>query len=121
MADIFVARVGEIADRDRKIVTRGELEIGIFRLGGDYFAWENNCPHMGGPVCQGRVMNRVTEVLDAGKRSHGYAFVDEDVHVVCPWHGFEFNLRTGAHPGEPDTKLCGFEVVEKDGAIYVRV
>ncbi len=120
MAEIFVAKVGEIADRGRKIVSDGDLEIGVFRLGEEYFAWESNCPHMGGPVCQGRVMNRVMEVLDAEKRSHGYEFVEEDVHIVCPWHGFEFNLRTGAHPGEANTKLRGFEVVAKDGAIYVR-
>ena len=29
----------------------------------------------------------------------GFRFVDEDMHIVCPWHGFEFNLRTGRHPG----------------------
>ena len=120
MAELFVAKLGDMDDRDRRIVVDGGLEIGVFRLGDDYFAWESDCPHMGGPVCQGKVMNRVNEVLDDGKRSHGFEFVEEDVHIVCPWHGFEFNLRTGMHPGDAKTQLRGFEVVIRDGDIYVR-
>lgn len=119
MADLFVAKVGDIADRDRRVVADGELEIGVFRLGDEYFAWENNCPHMGGPVCQGRVMNRVNEVIDGGRKSHGFEFVDADIHIICPWHGFEFNIRTGRHPGESSTKLTPYEVVVRDGEIYV--
>lgn len=120
MTEVFVAKVDEIADRDRRVVAVDGLEIGVFRLGDDFFAWESDCPHMGGPVCQGRVMNRVTEVLDDGQRSHGFEFVEADVHIVCPWHGFEFNLRTGAHPGDPKTRLKGFEVSVRDGGVYVR-
>lgn len=120
MSEIYVARTDEIPDRGRKIVAEGELEIGVFRLGDEFFAWENDCPHSGGPVCQGKVMNRVMEVLDEGKRSHGFTFVEEDIHIVCPWHGFEFNIRTGRHPGDPQTGLKGFEVTVRDGAVYVR-
>jgi len=104
VTDLFVAKVGDIADRDRRVVADGDLEIGVFRLGDDYFAWENNCPHMGGPVCQGKVMNRVNEVIDDGKKSHG----------------FEFNIRTGLHPGESSTRLTKYDVVVRDGDIYVR-
>lgn len=121
MNEIFVASAGELADGDRRIVEHGDTEIGVFRLGDQYFAWESNCPHQGGPVCQGRVMNRVDEVIDAGGKSYGYRFVEEDVHIICPWHGFEFNLRTGRHPGDPETRLHGYEVAVRDGGIYVRV
>jgi nitrite reductase/ring-hydroxylating ferredoxin subunit len=119
--EYFVAGVDEIADGGRRVIEGGGLEIGVFRLGGDYFAWESNCPHQGGPVCQGRIMNRVDEVIDEGARSHGYRFVEEDVHIVCPWHGFEFNIRTGRHPGDPGTQLRGFSVSVRDDGIYVRV
>ncbi|NKB49096.1 MAG: Rieske 2Fe-2S domain-containing protein [Alphaproteobacteria bacterium] len=121
MREIYVAQADEIADRDRKVVIDDDLEIGVFRLGDEYYAWESNCPHMGGPICQGKIMNRVDEVLDEERRSKGFRFVDEDVHVVCPWHGFEFNIRTGAHPGDANTRLNGFEVELRDGAVYVRV
>ena len=119
--EIYVAQADEIADRDRKVIIDDDLEIGVFRLGDEYYAWESNCPHMGGPICQGRIINRVDEVLDDERRSKGFRFVDEDVHVVCPWHGFEFNIRTGAHPGDAKTRLKGFEVELRDGAVYVRV
>ena len=121
MTEVFVANVDEIADRERRVVAEGNLEIGVFRLGDEFFAWESNCPHMGGPVCQGKVMNRVNEVLDDDKKSRGFEFVEADVHIVCPWHGDEFNLRTGMHPGEPSARLTGFETVVRDGAVYVRV
>jgi nitrite reductase/ring-hydroxylating ferredoxin subunit len=120
VTDLFVAKVGDIADRDRRVVADGDLEVGVFRLGDDYFAWENNCPHMGGPVCQGKIMNRVNEVIDDGKKSHGFEFVDADVHIICPWHGFEFNIRTGVHPGESSTRLTKYDVLVRDGDIYVR-
>lgn len=121
MHEIFVAGVDEIKDGERRIVEDGALEIGVFRLGDGYFAWESNCPHQGGPVCQGRMMNRVDEVIDEGGRSHGFRFVEEDMHIVCPWHGFEFNLRTGCHPGDPETQLRGFDVAVRDGRVYVLV
>ena len=121
MREIYVAQADEIADRDRKVVIDDDLEIGVFRLGDEFYAWESNCPHRGGPVCQGKIMNRVDEVLDEDKRSKGYRFVEEDVHIICPWHGFEFNIRTGVHPGDDNTRLNGFEVELRDGAVYVRV
>ncbi len=121
MREIYVAQADEIADRDRKVIIDDELEIGVFRLGDEFYAWESNCPHMGGPICQGKIINRVDEVLDDARRSTGFRYVDEDVHVVCPWHGFEFNIRTGAHPGDDKTRLKGFAVELRDGAVYVRV
>lgn len=119
MQEIFVASVDEIGDGERRVVEDEGLEIGVFRLGDQYFAWESNCPHQGGPVCQGRMMNRVDEIIDTTGKSQGYRFVDEDLHIICPWHGFEFNVRTGRHPGDPDTRLRGFDVVVRDGGIYV--
>lgn len=119
--EVYVAQADEIADRDRKVIIEDNLEIGVFRLGDEYFAWESNCPHMGGPICQGRIMNRVDEVLDEEQRSKGFKFVEEDVHVVCPWHGFEFNIKTGVHPGDANTRLRGFDVELRDGAVYVRI
>lgn len=121
MQEIFVAGVDEIAEGERRIVENGQLEIGVFRLGDDYFAWESKCPHQGGPVCQGKIMNRVDEVIDENRRSQGFRFVEEDVHIICPWHGFEFNIRTGRHPGDPETRLRGFEVAVRDGGVYVRI
>jgi len=50
VSELYVAKTDEIGDRESRIVVDGDLEIGVFRLGEEFFAWENNCPHMGGPV-----------------------------------------------------------------------
>ena len=121
MTEYFFAKEEEIKDREQLVKVFNRREIGLFRLGDEYYAWENNCPHMGGPVCQGRIINRVDERLDNEKKSHGYRYVEEDVHIVCPWHGYEFNIRTGRHPGNTSAQLKGFVVSVRSGEIYVDI
>lgn len=121
MPDLYVGKETEFDDRDRKIVAQGELEIGVFRLDGAFYAYENNCSHQGGPVCQGKILNRVEEVLAEDKTSKGLKFSDSDVHIVCPWHGYEYNIRTGRHPGDRNVRLKPFDVKVADGDVYVVV
>ena len=90
-------------------------------VGGRLFAYENNCPHMGGPVCQGLVIPAVREVLDEHKVSRGYAFDESEMRIVCPWHGYEFSIETGSHPGKPSIRLTPVPVEEQDGRVYVVV
>ena len=59
----MVGSCNELADGDYRIVAVGELEVGIFRLGERFVAYENRCPHHGGPVCQGKLFNRVEEII----------------------------------------------------------
>ncbi|MFI0372939.1 Rieske (2Fe-2S) protein [Actinomadura sp. 1N219] len=117
---VVVGRSAELADGDRLVVDVDGTEIGVFRIDGALYAYGNYCVHAGGPVCQGMVINRVTEPLDAEKRSLGEAFSD-DVHIVCPWHGYEYDLRTGAHPGDPRVRLRGYQVFEQGGEIVVEL
>ena len=63
MTEIMVGASSELADGDYRIVAVGELEVGIFRLGERFVAYENRCPHHGGPVCQGKLFNRVEEII----------------------------------------------------------
>ena len=95
---IVVGLQEDVLEGGRVVVDVDGVEIGIFRVDGRLYAWENRCVHAGGPVCQGKLMPRVVERLDAGKRSLGDDFSDE-LHVVCPWHGYEYDVRTGEHPG----------------------
>jgi nitrite reductase/ring-hydroxylating ferredoxin subunit len=117
---VVVARGDDIAEGSRAVVDIEGEEIGIFRVGGDLVAYGNYCAHAGGPVCQGMVIRRVEERLDEAKRSLGDAF-SEDLHVVCPWHGYEYNLRTGAHPADPTIRLRGYRVFERDGDVVVEL
>ena len=119
MAELYVGREEEFEDRGRKVVVSGNLEIGVFFVDGEFFAYENKCVHQGGPVCQGRILNRVVEVIADDRTSQGLAWSEEDVHIVCPWHGYEFNIRTGVHPGNRNARLRRFDVKVAGGEVYV--
>ena len=94
MPECFVAKVSEMQDGDRRIVVAGNAEIGVFYKDGAYFAYSNTCVHAGGPACEGLMINRVVDVIAADRTYQGQTFSDE-VHFVCPWHGYEYELQTG--------------------------
>ena len=116
-----VGKSDQVPEGGRLIVDIGETTVGVFRFQGALYAYRNACAHQGGPVCQGRLVHRVVEVLDEEKRSTGLDFDREDLHIVCPWHGFEYSVRTGRHPGQPRFKLRDFPVEEAEGTVYVTV
>ena len=122
---VDVAGSDEVGERGRLVVeidagTR-TVAVGIFRFRGELRAYENVCAHQGGPACQGRIVPRVREKLDESRRSQGLVFDEDSMHVVCPWHGFEYDIATGRHPGRPDFALRAFEVEESGGRIRVTV
>lgn len=121
MKEVFVARDSEIAEGARKVIAAGAVEVGVFRVGGELYAWRNHCPHQGGPVCQGKLMKRVEERLDSEQRSLGIHYAANGVNIVCPWHGYEFDVRTGRHAGLDAVRLAGCKIKLRDGAIYVLV
>jgi nitrite reductase/ring-hydroxylating ferredoxin subunit len=116
-----VASTEQVPERGRLVVDVAKTEIGIFRFRGELYAYENVCPHQGGPVCKGRLVSRVTEILDSDKCSRGLDFDESDLHIVCPWHGYEYSLESGSHPGRAQIRLRSFPVFESEGTIYVTV
>jgi hypothetical protein len=54
MREINVGPASTFADPGRKLIESDGVEVGVFKLGGEFFAYENVCPHMGGPACQGK-------------------------------------------------------------------
>lgn len=119
MKEIFVAHDHEIGEGGRKVIDAGGIEIGVFRFQGTLHAWRNMCPHQGGPVCQGRLFRASEERLDGEKRSLGIHYKEGTMNIVCPWHGFEFDVRTGRHCGIDAIALEAHEVVLRDGDIHV--
>lgn len=110
----WVAAPDELGDGERKIVTIGATEIGVFRIDGRYVAWRNVCPHAGAPVCRGLV-----EDLVAPSGVYEYN-LDEDRQVLrCPWHGWEFELTTGRHLTDGAVRLKGHRVVANSLGVYV--
>jgi nitrite reductase/ring-hydroxylating ferredoxin subunit len=112
-------RSDAIPSNGRLVVDIGDTTVGIFRVGGRLVAYENSCPHMGGPVCQGLIIPAVREIIDDRRVSTGYAFDESEMRIVCPWHGYEFAIETGAHPAKPSIHLRRVDVDERDGEVYV--
>jgi nitrite reductase/ring-hydroxylating ferredoxin subunit len=115
----YAGRSDELPERGRLIVDLGPVGVGIFRLDGQLHAYENVCAHAGGPVCQGLMVPRVVELLDDRRAIAGSKFHDRDFNIVCPWHGAEYDIRTGEHAGLRSLRLRRIAVCETNGAIYV--
>jgi len=119
--EVFVARAGEVAEGDRRLVRAGELVVGVFRIRGHYYAYRNQCVHQGGPVCQGVILGKVNAVLAPDRHVIREDFSDDEIHLVCPWHGYEYDITTGVCAADPRLRLTACQVIERDGSIYVRV
>jgi nitrite reductase/ring-hydroxylating ferredoxin subunit len=120
MDEVSVGKLTDIADGDYRVFALESLEVGIFRTGSKVLAYENICPHAGGPVCQGKIFHQVEEIITPDKKSAGLRF-GKQRHIVCPWHGYEFDLATGCHPGDASVRLTPVPVAVRDGKIYVSV
>ena len=121
MREVNIGPASEIADPGRKIIGFENFEVAVFKLGGELFAYLNHCPHMGGPACQGKMIAKVDEVIAEDRTSKGMAFSKTKLHVVCPWHGFEFDIRTGVHPGNTRARLRKLKVAVSGGDVIVTI
>ncbi len=119
MNKIFVGKLNDLKDGDSRLVREGDLEIGVYRRGSDLYAYKNLCVHQGGPACQGITMHKVEEVIRVDKTSAGLRFNHNEEHIVCPWHGFEYDLKTGVCVADKKLKLKKYEVVTEEDSIYV--
>ena len=96
MSRQVVAKASEVVPGAMKLVRVAGREIGIFNLNGEYFALSNRCPHAGGPLCSGKIVGLV--------QSDGpgnYRLSRRQEFLRCPWHGWEFDIRTGQSYCDP--------------------
>jgi nitrite reductase (NADH) small subunit len=110
MAEINVGSIHSFTDPGRKLIESNGFEFGVFKLGDEFFAYENVCPHMGGPACQGMIVAKVEEAIADDRTSKGLQFSKTKINMVCPWHGYEFDIRTGRHHGDPRCRLKPLKV-----------
>jgi nitrite reductase/ring-hydroxylating ferredoxin subunit len=121
MAEVFVSKVAELADGERRIVQHGAHEIGVFNWQGQFYAYSNVCLHQGGPACEGLIMHKVEDVIAPDKTWVGQKFSDDVVHFVCPWHGYEFNMKTGECAADKRLRLKSYKVVRRGDDVYVAI
>jgi nitrite reductase (NADH) small subunit len=103
------------------ILRAGGYEIGVFRVPDGYRAYENVCLHQGGPVCTGIVIGKVEQVLRDDKTVAFERESTDELHVSCPWHGWEYDLASGECATDRRLRLRSFEVELEDGELFVRV
>jgi nitrite reductase/ring-hydroxylating ferredoxin subunit len=119
MREIAIGKVAAFPDPGRKVVEVDGVAVGVFRHNGAFTAYENVCPHMGGPVCQGKIIARVEERVREDKTSLGLSFSRTQSNIVCPWHGYEFDIATGQHQGNPRLRLRPVEIKVVDDDLVV--
>ena len=90
MAKHIIGTVDEIPPGERKLVTVAGREIGIFNIRGEFYALRNRCPHQGGALCKGRVSGFVTASVPGE-----YEYTRKGEILRCPWHGWEYDIKTG--------------------------
>jgi nitrite reductase/ring-hydroxylating ferredoxin subunit len=97
---VKVARSAEIKDGSGRVVEVGARKIAVFNAGGNFYAIDNTCTHRGGPLGEGEV--------------HG-------THVVCPWHGWEFDFATGCNVDDLTVRLACYAVRVENGDVLLEV
>lgn len=97
---VKVGRADDLAEGQGTLARVDGQRIAIFHVGGRYYALEATCPHEGGPLADG---------------------VIEGARVLCPWHGYDFDLKTGACGLEPGLRVLTYPVKVQDGDLLIEM
>ena len=116
--EIEVGRVDEFAAGAFKIVQIKGREFGVIRLpSGEFRTIRNACPHKAAPICAGIVGGTMLP-SEPGKLEFSMA----GEVLVCPWHGYEFDLNNGRELFvDAPEQLRLFPTTVREGAVYVTI
>ena len=117
---VAVCSAADLPEGERRIVDVEDREIGVFNVKGEYYALENDCCHLGGPVCTGKVSREIVAEYPGPGQRVKERFSDNPT-ISCPWHGYEYELATGEHVGVGEPVVNTYDVVVEGGTIYVDV
>jgi nitrite reductase/ring-hydroxylating ferredoxin subunit len=115
---VRVKSLDDFDENSREIVEVADRSIGVFRVNGEFYAIENECKHVGGPVCKGQVRNELVGEF-VGPGEHLEETFSGAPSIACPWHGYTYRLDTGDHVGDDSITLESFDVVVEDGTVYL--
>ncbi len=116
MARHVVAPTSEIPPGGRKLFRVRGRPIAIFNLGNEFFGMLDRCPHQGGSLCAG-IITGLLQSPEPGK----YVTTRKGEIVRCPWHGWEFDIRTGQSYCDPERiRTKAYPVVAEPGARVVK-
>jgi nitrite reductase/ring-hydroxylating ferredoxin subunit len=96
---VAVGMEAEVPEGGAKCITAGQRPYALFKVGGRVYCLDNQCTHLGGPLCQGKLGGSV---------------------VTCPWHGSRFDVTSGNVVGPPARKAVrSYPVAVEGGKIIV--
>lgn len=116
-----VARAADIEDGERVIVEIEGREIGVFNVDGEYHAYLNWCVHQGGPLCEGSLTGRVEASYDRTSLETEIEWTAERETLVCPWHDWEYDVRSGECLSDRTCELPSYPVDVDGGEIKIRL
>ncbi|MCA9266621.1 MAG: Rieske (2Fe-2S) protein [Planctomycetales bacterium] len=87
-----------LGDTGREVIAGGKV-IALFQHGDQWHAVDGVCPHQGGPLAEGCVV---------------------DCIVTCPWHGWQYDIRTGQHQINPNLRHTTYPVRVEDGGVWIQ-
>ena len=97
---VAVARVEDVPPGTIRGVRAGEEEIALAHCDGGFYAVQQHCLHLQGPLGEGRLNGCV---------------------LSCPWHGWQYDVRTGENEFDRAIKLETYPVQIEDGEVKVAV
>lgn len=90
--------------------------VAVFNVEGQVFALSNHCPHHGGPLCHGRISGAVLP-----SQPYEYRYGREGRVLICPWHGWEFDIESGRTIFDPAVRVKIYEArIEKGEIVLTR-
>ena len=100
MPSVKVAKMTDVPVGQGLVVQAGDRNLALFNVGGRYYAIDNTCAHRGGPLGEGDLDGAV---------------------VACPWHGWRWDVTSGANANNPAVKVDCFAVTVEQGEIFVEL
>ena len=97
---VKVGTANDLKDGQAKVVNANGTEIALYNVKGKYFATQNNCLHRNGPLGEGAL---------------------EGETITCPWHGWQYDVKTGENQVSKAIKLQVYKVEVKGEELFIEV
>ena len=98
MPRVRVAAAADVPAGEGRVLDANGRSLAVFNVDGAYHAIDNACPHRGGPLGDGDMDGPL---------------------VMCPWHGWRWDVTTGANANNPAVKVACFPVTVEAGEVFV--
>ena len=97
---VLVGEAADIGVGEGRVVEADGKTLALFNVDGAFYALDNACAHRGGPLGEGDLEGTV---------------------VVCPWHAWRWDVKTGANVNNPAVRMTCFPVSVDGGRVFVEV